>query len=57
MQGCLSHFDMLTFFAFVFEVNTDINSKVSLCLGDITNINIDAVMNAVKETLVSDRRY
>ena len=37
-----------------FEVNNDINSKVPLCQGDITKINIDAVANATSETLISE---
>ena len=36
-----------------FEVNDNKILKVSLCHGDITKINIDAVVNAVNETLVS----
>ena len=36
-----------------FEVNNDINSKVSLCHGDITKINVDAIVNAANETLIS----
>ena len=36
-----------------FEVNNDINSKVSLCHGDITKINVDAIVNAAHETLIS----
>ena len=35
-----------------FEVNNDINSKVSLCHGDIFEINVDAVVNAASETLI-----
>ena len=29
-----------------FDVNNDINSKVSFCQRDITEINVDAVVNA-----------
>ena len=36
-----------------FEVNDDINSKVSLCHGDITKTNVDAIVNAANETLIS----
>ena len=36
-----------------YEVNNDINSKVSLCHGDITKINVDAIVNAANETLIS----
>ena len=36
-----------------FEVNSDINSKVSLCQGDIAKINGDAIVNATSETLIS----
>ena len=35
-----------------FEVNNDINSKVSLCQGDITKLNIDAIVNSVNKTLI-----
>ena len=35
-----------------FEVNNDINSKVSHCQGDITKINGDAIVNAMSETLI-----
>ena len=36
-----------------FEVNNDINSKVSLCHGYITKINVNAIVNAANKTLVS----
>ena len=36
-----------------FGVNDDINSKVSLCHGDISKINVDAIVNAANETLIS----
>ena len=36
-----------------FKVNSDINSKVSLCQGDIAKINGDAIVNATSETLIS----
>ena len=32
-----------------FEVINDINYKVSLCQGDITEINVDATVNTVKK--------
>ena len=35
-----------------FEVNNDINSKVSLCQGDITKLNVDAILNSVNKTLI-----
>ena len=35
-----------------FEVNNDINSKVSLCQGDITSLNVDAIVNSVNKTLI-----
>ena len=35
-----------------FEVNNDINSKVSLCQGDITKLNVDARVNSVNKTLI-----
>ena len=35
-----------------FEINNDVNSKVSLCQGDITEINADAIVNATSETLI-----
>ena len=35
-----------------FEVNNDINSKVSLCQGDITKLNVDAIVNSVNKTLI-----
>ena len=36
-----------------FEIINDINSKVFLCQGDITEINTDAIVNATRETLIS----
>ena len=30
------------------------NSKVSLCQGDITKINVDAIVNGTSETLISE---
>ena len=33
-----------------FEVNNDINSKVSLCQGDITKLKVDAIANSVNKT-------
>ena len=35
-----------------FEVNNDINSKVSLCQGDITKLNVDAIVNSVNKTKI-----
>ena len=35
-----------------FEVNNEINSKVSLCQRGITKINIDAIVNVANETLI-----
>ena len=35
-----------------FEVNNDINSKVSLCQRDITKFNADATVNSVNQTLI-----
>ena len=35
-----------------FEVNRDINSKVSLCEGDITKLNVDAIVNSLNKTLI-----
>ena len=37
-----------------FEVNNGINSKVSLCQGDINKINFDAILSATSETLISE---
>ena len=37
-----------------FEINIDINSKISLCQGDITKINVDAIVKATSETLISE---
>ena len=34
-----------------FEVKNDINSKVSLCQGNI-NLNVDAIVNSVNKTLI-----
>ena len=34
-----------------FEVNNDVNVKVSLCQGDITKLNVDVVVNSVNKTL------
>ena len=36
-----------------FEVNNDINSKLSLCQEDITKTNVDAAVNPTSETLSS----
>ena len=36
-----------------FEVNNDINSKIALCQGDITEINVDDIVDAANETLIS----
>ena len=35
-----------------FEVNNDINPKVSLCQGDITKLNVDTIVNSVNKTLI-----
>ena len=35
-----------------FEVNNDINFKVSLCQGDTTKVNVDAIVNLVNNTLI-----
>ena len=35
-----------------FEVNIYINLKVSLCQGDITKLNVDAIANSVNKTLI-----
>ena len=35
-----------------FEVSNDINSQVSLCQGDITKLNVDAMVNSLDETLI-----
>ena len=34
-----------------FEVNNYTNSKVSLCQGDITKLNVDAIVNSASKTL------
>ena len=34
-----------------FEVNNDINVKVSFCQGDITKLNVDVIVNSVNKTL------
>ena len=34
-----------------FEVNIDVNVKVSLSQGDITKLNVDAIVNSVNKTL------
>ena len=34
-----------------FKVNNDTDSKVSLCQGDITKLNVDAIVNSVNKTL------
>ena len=36
------------------EVNSDINSKVSLCQGDITKLNVNAIVNSVNKTLIGE---
>ena len=38
-----------------FEVNNDINSKVSLFQGDITKLNVDAVVNSMNKTPIGGR--
>ena len=38
-----------------FEVNPEINAKVSLWKGDITKIDVNAIMNASKESLLGGR--
>ena len=35
-----------------FEVNNDINLKVSLCQGDITKFNVDVIVNSVNKRLI-----
>ena len=35
-----------------FEVNNNINSKVSLCQGYIAKLNVDAIVNSVNKTLI-----
>ena len=40
-----------------FEVNNDINSKVSLCKGDITKLNVDVIVNSVNETLIGGGHF
>ena len=35
-----------------FNVSDDLNSRVSLCQGDITKINVDAIVKAANETLL-----
>ena len=37
-----------------FEVNNDINSKVSLCQGDITKLNVDVIVNSVNKILIGE---
>ena len=34
-----------------FEVNNDVNVKVSLCQGDITKLNVDVIVNSVNKAL------
>ena len=36
-----------------FEVNNDVNVKVSLCQGDITQLNVDVIVNSVNKTLTA----
>ena len=36
------------------EVNNDINSKVSLCQGNITKLNVDMILNSVNKTLIGE---
>lgn len=38
-----------------FEVNNDINSKVSLCQEVISKIDVDAIVNVTIETLIGGR--
>ena len=37
-----------------FEVNNDINFNVSLCQGGINKINVEAIVNPISETLISE---
>ena len=39
----------------IFEVNNPINSNLSLCQGDITKINIDAIVNAASEIFFDEK--
>ena len=34
-----------------FQVNNDVNVKVSLCHGDITKLNVDVIVNSVNKIL------
>ena len=35
-----------------FDVNNDINSRFSLCQGDITKLNVDVIVNSVSKVLI-----
>ena len=35
-----------------FDVNNDINSKFSLCQGDITKLNVDVIVNSVSKVVI-----
>ena len=35
-----------------FEVNNDVNSKISLCQGEITKLKVDGIFNSVNKTLI-----
>ena len=39
-----------------FEVNNDINSKVSFYQGNITKLNVDVIVNSVNKTLIKRGR-
>ena len=47
---CLSTLESLQ--KLEFEVNNDVNSKVFLCQGDITKLNVDTIVNSVNKTLI-----
>ena len=35
-----------------FEVNNDVNSKISLCQGEIAKLKVDGIFNSVNKTLI-----
>ena len=47
---CLSTLESLQ--KLEFEVNNDLNSKVSLLQGDIAKLNVDAIVNSMNKTLI-----
>ena len=50
MVSCPSNLESLQ--KLEFEVNNDINTRASLCQGDITKLNVDVIVNSVNKPLI-----